>query len=140
MLRLDRRPRAVRFADFRLDRADDGHYRARVDLDRRMDATRRERHSGAAETADAGDGAIRCAAEAAVDALRQVVGASPEDLALEQLEQVTSFGEVTVVVAVWARDRQDVRRLVGFCVTQDDPGRAAVLAVLNATNRFLGTG
>ncbi len=49
------------------------------------------------------------------------------------------FDEAAVIVAVTVRYEHKVRHMVGFCVIEDEsPIEAAPLAVLNATNRFLG--
>jgi hypothetical protein len=45
-----------------------------------------------------------------------------------------------VLVSVSAQRQQVSRELLGFCPVEGDAPRAAALAVLNATNRFLGLG
>jgi len=44
------------------------------------------------------------------------------------------------MVAICARRDQQFRELTGFCQVDGEAPRAAALAVLNATNRFLGVG
>jgi hypothetical protein len=46
--------------------------------------------------------------------------------------------DATVVIVSLATSAEGDQRVVGSVLTEDDPGRAAALAVLNATNRILG--
>lgn len=140
MIILERRPRAVRFVDFKLEQLGDARCRARVELDRQLNPSLRQRYIGTAEDESSTTGALRCAARAALEALRRVVGAAEEDLSYEDLKIVKVFDAPAVAVALKARHEQDMVRLVGFCLVDQEPARSAVLAVLSATNRFLGTG
>ncbi len=137
---LERRPRAVRFVDFTLEKLEGGRCRARVELDRQLNPALRQRYIGTAEDAASAAGTIKCSALAALEALRRVVGAAEEDLTLEDLKAVKVFDESAVIVALRARHKTQARRLVGFCLVEENAAQAAALAVLNATNRFLGTG
>jgi hypothetical protein len=75
-------------------------------------------------------GKLRCAAQATVDALHALM--SDEDrnsLALIDLQTVNVFDTTAVIVALSVDWQNDVQRLVGFCLTDKDPIRAASLAV-----------
>jgi hypothetical protein len=93
-----------------------------------------ERPMGAAQE-------LACVAEAAAAAVRQFTGAEQEQtVSVQRVERSDVFGEPVVLVAVSAQDHQAWRDLYGFCPVEGDAARAAALAVLNATNRFLGLG
>lgn len=79
---------------------------------------------------------LRTAAEAAANALRQLGHA----VDVQAVETVQAVGEAVTIVRVVARYEGEARTLVGLCTTADQPLRASVLAVLNATNRFLEIG
>ncbi len=92
-----------------------------------------------AEGPDSGAGKLRAAAQATLETVRRSVDASPKAFELVGIKAVTVFGEAAVIVAIAFRSDRKEQRMVGFCVIDDDdPPRAAPLAVLNATNRFLG--
>jgi hypothetical protein len=46
--------------------------------------------------------------------------------------------DATVVIVSLSTNAEGDQRVVGSVLTEDDPARAAALAVLNATNRILG--
>lgn len=79
---------------------------------------------------------LRSVAEAAARALREL----GHTVDVDAVDLVQALGEPTVVVRVVACYEGETRKLVGFCTAGDDPARASVLAVLNATNRFLDIG
>jgi hypothetical protein len=80
--------------------------------------------------------ALRAAARATADALHDL----GHYVKIHGVELITAFGEAVVAVRVTAQHEGDSRRLVGFCLAGADAMRATVLAVLNATNRFLEIG
>jgi hypothetical protein len=123
----------LRFLDFEFERLPSGRYRARVVLE----GDPGERFVGTAEGLGSQAGELRCAAEAATDALR---GAVEEKLAFELLgvKAVRAFDSTVVIVAISCHNGMPATRLVGSCLTDEAPHRCAALAVLNATNRFLG--
>lgn len=138
---LERRERTVRFVEITLEQIAGGRCRVKVELDRRLNPALRQRYFGTAEDEGSASGGLRCAARATLEALRRVVGASERELSFRDLKTVKVFDEPAVVVAVQAQRRDERRRLVGFCLVEDGAQpRAAALAVLNATNRFFGTG
>jgi hypothetical protein len=85
---------------------------------------------------------LACVAEAAAAAVRQVAeaGEGAEAVSIQRIERSDVFGEPVVLVSVSAQRQQVSRELLGFCPVEGDAPRAAALAVLNATNRFLGLG
>jgi hypothetical protein len=91
---------------------------------------------GEAEDGCAGDPGLRCVAQATARALHPL----GHGLEIEDVGTVEALGRQAVVVRVRARYEDDERTLHGFCVIQDNPERAATLAVLNAVNRFLDIG
>lgn len=79
------------------------------------------------------------AARAAVTALVRAEG-DTMDLALEGAEVVTAFGREFVFVGVAARQGRGATLLTGSCEVRDGHEAAAVLAVLDATNRWIARG
>ncbi len=89
--------------------------------------------NGAASAADE----IRHAAEATLEALRQVVG---KDTAIELAAAgpVAALGQSFVLAVVAVTLRGQTHSLMGVCPLSLNPSRDAALAVLDATNRVLG--
>jgi len=79
---------------------------------------------------------LRAGAQATATALRDL----GHRVEVDGVEMVMTFGEPAVVVRVMAEHDEETRRLVGYCLVGEDGLRAAALAVLNATNRFLEIG
>jgi hypothetical protein len=123
----------LRFAQFVNTQLPDGHCRIRVELTHPTIGV----HTGQCEGLGSETGVLRCAAQACVDALG---GAVDGKLRLELLgvKAVRAFDSTVVIVALLVEGETAPRRVVGSCLTEDDPPRAAALAVLNATNRLLG--
>lgn len=123
----------VKFVSFDFDRFPNSRFRARVGLERPYGET----FVGTAEAVGSSAAELRCASEAAVEALRHVVGDACT-FELLGVKAIKAFDTTVVIVAISARRDQGVRRLVGSYLATDHPERGAALAVLNATNRFLG--
>lgn len=127
----------VRFVAAQLERFPPTRLRARVVL-------RRPPYDfivGTAERSLDTANELACVAEAAAAAVRQAAEAEAETaVSVEQVARSETLGRSVVLVAVTARRHQESRELNGFCQVDGDPPRAAALAVLNATNRFLGLG
>jgi hypothetical protein len=121
----------VRFVRAQFDTLVSGRCAAQVEL-AGADAT----YVGRAEGGSIDAEGLRAAARATADALQDL----GHPVAVNRVEMVTAFGEAAVAVQATAQHEGETRRLVGFCLAGDDPLRAAVLAVLNATNRFLEIG
>lgn len=123
----------VRFLDFEFARLPNGRCRARVVLERMPD----ERFVGSAEGLGSQTGELRCAAAAATEALAHTIG-SQVRLELLGVKAVRAFDATVVIVSLSCHNGIPATRLVGSCITDEEVNRSAALAVLNATNRFLG--
>ncbi len=123
----------LRFSDFEFRSLPDGKCRSRVVLE----GDPGEEFVGTAEGLGSRTGELRCAAEAATEALRAAVD---ERLSLELLgvKAVRAFDSTVVIVSLACHNGVPATRLVGSCLSDDDEHRCAALAVLNATNRILG--
>ncbi len=93
--------------------------------------------AGTAEGVDSQTGVLRCAAEATARALELAVG---ETISLQLLgvRTIKAFDAILVVVSLQSRVSDHEQRVVGTAVIDSQPSRAAVNAVLRATNRLLG--
>ncbi len=91
---------------------------------------------GTAEGTDSPQGQLRCAAEAAAHALEQ---ATDSEVVLQVLavKAIEPFDTIIVIISLEIADV--VKRLVGSCLVKEQMALGAVLAVLSATNRLLGT-
>lgn len=128
----DTHPR-LRFAEFHLDRLPSGRCSASVLLTGPTGA----RYAGSADGLSSQAGELRCAAQACISALTQSVQG---ELSFECLgvKAIRAFDATVVIVSLATRGEDAPKRVVGSVLTEDDPTRAAALAVLNATNRLLG--
>lgn len=128
----DTHPR-LRFAEFRLERLPSGRCSASVLLTGPTGA----RYVGTADGLSSQAGELRCAAQACVSALTQSVQG---ELSFECLgvKAIRAFDATVVIVSLATRGEGAPRRVVGSVLTEEDPTRAAAVAVLNATNRLLG--
>jgi hypothetical protein len=87
------------------------------------------------------DSTVNSSAVAALEAIRLASGLGPEELSLYGVSLTQVLGKRTVFVVVAARTSEKVTvALLGSCLVVGDSNRATALAVLNATNRFLGLG
>jgi hypothetical protein len=121
----------LRFVGFKLDRLPSGECRARVTL-AWPDGPRFE---GEARGLTSQAGELRCAAQAALQALAQAV----RDPAFELVgvKAVRAFDATVVIVSLGLPGHSEGPRVVGSYLTEGEPPRGAALAVLNATNRLL---
>lgn len=121
------------FVNFDFNQFPNGLCRAEVELH----APDGARYVGVSEGSGSVTGVLQCSARASIDALRQVVG---EGRAIELLgvKSVHAFDSTIVVVSVGVNEGSTVRQFVGSYVAADGAERAAAVAVLNATNRYLG--
>ena len=92
--------------------------------------------SGTAEGGSDEAGQLHSAALATNEALR----ALGHKVELDDVAALSILGDWCVAVRVIAEHEGERRRLMGFCVAGNDVLKATVLAVLNATNRFLEIG
>jgi len=123
----------LRFKDFLFQRLASGRCRSKVVL---SGADGRQ-FVGEADGVTSETGELRCSAHACVQALARVV--QPElDFEVLGVKAVRAFDATVVIVSLSARQADKASRLVGSYLTETDPPRGAAIAVLNATNRFLG--
>lgn len=123
----------MRFAEFVLDRLPNGRCRAKVGLTWRDS----EAFTGESEGLCSQAGELRCAAQACVLALGQAVQGGMV-FELLGVKAVRAFDATVVIVSLSTNAEGSDQRVVGSVLTEQDPARAAALAVLNATNRMLG--
>jgi hypothetical protein len=123
----------LRFAEFTLDRLPNGRCRARVGLTWRDS----EQFTGEGEGLASQAGELRCAAQACVVALGQAVQGSMS-FELLGVKAVRAFDATVIIVSLAVHGEGNGQRVVGSYLTENDTGRGAALAVLNATNRILG--
>jgi hypothetical protein len=78
---------------------------------------------------------VEAAARAAVTCLEELL---PDDsVALEGIQLVDAFDRKFAFVAVHGLGSRDAQLLTGTCEMRENPERSAVLAVLDATNRWI---
>jgi hypothetical protein len=130
---IQRPHRRVRFVKVELKILRGGQCRAFVDL------VHNETGDVYVGSADGRDSArLQLAATAAADAIRQIVHGTEETLVINGVEIVKVFRKRSVVVAATVSYENQVGYVQGICAVGEDVHRAAVFAVLHATNRFLG--
>ncbi len=130
----DQSSQRLRFVSFETESMPEGPQRATVTLELPPD----RRCVGTAECRETPKGGLRCAAEATLDALGGAMGDSETTLELIGARAVKAFNATVVIVALSAHRADGTRRLVGSYLVEEDVERGAAIAVLNATNRFLG--
>lgn len=92
---------------------------------------------GSAEGRDVPALRARTAAQATLDALSRT-GPEAEALLLQDAQVVSALSGELVVVGVYALGEPEVVPLTGACRVLDSVEHAAVLATLQATNRWIG--
>jgi hypothetical protein len=122
----------LKFCDFDFATLPDGRCRARVGL--RLGE--KAQFEGISEGLGSPTGELRCAAQAAVQALEQAVQGKVE-LELLGVKSVRAFDSTVVIVSLACREAES-HRVVCSCLSEGQLTRGAALAVLNATNRMLG--
>ncbi len=120
------------FSNFIFNRFPDGRCRAQVELTRSGGGN----FVGTREGKGTETVALRCAAQASVDAIQQAVE-SGRSFELVGVKAVHAFDSLIVIVSVGVTDQDGRRRFVGTYVADQGPERAAAVAVLNATNRYV---
>jgi hypothetical protein len=123
----------LRFVDFRFGRTPQGLCHAEVELEWLDGARVLGKASGT--SSELGD--LRCAAEAAIDAIERFSEGVLE-LELLGVKALRAFDANIVIVSVEVKRGEGPRRLLGSYLAEQDPIRASVVAILNATNRMLG--
>ena len=128
-------PRRIRFVKSTTEH-DAGVRRVSVELRRPDEGS----YVGKAERPSAEADLLRAGAEAAAAAVANAAGAGDAQVKVEDIERVKMFGRDIVVASVSATYRGQTFSLFGVCEVHDDPATAGALAVLSATNRYLGIG
>jgi hypothetical protein len=123
----------LRFTNFRFVRTPSGLCTAEVELEWLDGVTVVGKASG--QSSPMGD--LRIAAEAALRALESFSGGAIE-FELAGVKALRAFDANIVIVALGVRKGEGPQRLLGSYLAERDPVRAAVISVLNATNRLLG--
>ena len=125
----------LKFSSFEFERFPKGRCRASVGLEHPDGTLVIE----AAEGISAADTAaeLRCAAQATIVVLGKFVGDACS-LNLLGVKAIKAFGNNVVIVALSVREDDQFHRLVGSVLAEKNPERSAALAVLDATNRFMG--
>ena len=124
--------RRVYFEDVEVRRSRTKGVTCRVTL-RKGDAS----YIGEAEGAETERSRAELAARAAVLAIGQAEGESRQ-LALDGCKLIDAFDREFVIVGLTARWGRESAFLSGTCEIKDSPETASVLAVLDATNRWIG--
>jgi hypothetical protein len=124
--------RRVYFEDVEVRRSRSKGVTCRVTL-RKGDAS----YIGEAEGAETERSRAELAARAAVLAIGQAEGEARQ-LALDGCKLIDAFDREFVIVGLTARWGRESAFLSGTCEIKDSPETASVLAVLDATNRWIG--
>ena len=133
-------PPRIRFIALRVSRAPSGRCRAEVELE----SVDGQSLCVAADSQAIAEGDLRAAAAATLDALHQAAsagtpGGTGPRFALLGVKNVRAFDQHVILVQLGAEsaEGEPPRRLMGSAFADADLMRAAVLAVLNASNRVL---
>ncbi|MGI8496976.1 MAG: hypothetical protein ACR2OG_05265 [Gemmatimonadaceae bacterium] len=124
--------RALYFEDVEVRRSRSKGVMCRVTLKKGS-----ESFVGEAEGVESERSRAELAARAALLAIREVEGAGPA-LVMEGCKRIEAFDREFMFAAVTAREGRDSVLLTGSCEIRDSSETAAVLAVLDATNRWMG--
>jgi hypothetical protein len=81
---------------------------------------------------------LRAVARATSDALSDAFEAQGARVRVIGVQLVDTVTQTAVVVSLAASKGAHTKTLLGICDGTSDPAKATALAVLNATNRFLG--
>ena len=98
-----------------------------------------EQFVGEAEGMDGERGRVELAARAAIQAIARSE-VSGRQFAFEGVKVVAAFDREVVLAGVTVRQGRSSALLTGSCTVREGPETAAVLAVLDATNRWMGAG
>lgn len=123
-------PPRVRLVDVRVQRTPSGRQRVEVDLD----APDGRRVTGVHEDVLSANADVRIAAQAALAALHAALPAAPR-FVVAGAKTVRAFDQTVTLVLIGIEGRAGPARLLGAAANEEHVPRAAVIAVLNATNR-----
>lgn len=135
---IERAPRVVKFVGAALAEASPTRCVARVEL---------KQESGEPSVAMVEGGCsemegLRSVAQATANALIRITSTGEDGLEVKGLEIQDTLGRRILMLTISAYYFRQRRDLMGLCAIEDstEAVKAAALAVLNATNRFLGVG
>lgn len=126
--------RAIKFVRAQIDPLPDDRCQALVQIERPGFGVSTGTAQGGSGQADA----LRAVARATADALSESYEDEGVKVRVRGVQQVEAFGQTVVIVSLAATRGADTRSLLGVCDGTGDLARAAALAVLNGTNRFVG--
>jgi hypothetical protein len=132
----ERTSRAIRFVDARVEALADQSCKATVELEHRGVGSFSATARGPAAQLDQ----LRAIARATSDALSDAFDAIGARVRVVNVQLVESLTKTAVTVTLAVSRGTESQTLLGICDVGVDPIRAAALAVLNATNRFLEPG
>jgi hypothetical protein len=129
---VNRFPRVLRFVQANVEALPDDRCRAVV----RIELPEHGLHSGTAEGGHADS--LRTVSRAAAEAVSEAFDADGIRIRVRGIQSMEAFGQTIVIASIAASYGGKTQMLLGICNDGQDPSRAAALAVLSATNRFLG--
>ena len=132
----ERPRRTIKFVQAHIDPVGADRCRALVEFERSGSDTCTATAEGGNDQLDA----LRAVTRAAADALSQTMKSEAVTVRVRGIQVVEAFAQTVVIVSVAASHAGTTRVLLGVSDSGDSPPRAAAVAVLNATNRFLGAG
>lgn len=97
-----------------------------------------ETYQGRASGMDHRNMRLNVVGKAVLSALREVTGDDRRALVLDSVEVVDGCGEEVVLALVHATENRRAVPLIGAALIEGSPEETAVLAVLDATNRWIG--
>ena len=130
----DGEPRAVRFVRAEVDVVPGEQCQAVVEVE----GSRSEVFSATAQGGSSQADQLRAVARAAADALSEMFDTDGVRVRVRGVQLVEAFAQTIVVVSLAASKGERAQILLGVSDGGDELVRATAVAVLNATNRFLG--
>ncbi|MDH4045140.1 MAG: hypothetical protein OEW06_11835, partial [Gemmatimonadota bacterium] len=130
----DSTPRIIRFVRAQIAQLADESCEATVEIEHRGVGV----FAATARGPQGQQDELRAVARATSDALSDAFEAKGARVRVVSVHLVESLTQTVVLVVLAVSRGADSQSLLGVCDAKSDPVRAAALAVLNATNRFLG--
>jgi len=129
-------PRELRFVRVVVEPLPNQQCRAVVQLERPGVGLHTATAEGGSQELDL----LRAVARATADAVTEAYGTEGIRVRIRGVQRVEAFAQIVMVVSVIGNRGAKTQTLLGVCDASDDLARGVALAVLNGTNRFLGTG
>ncbi len=130
----DNSPRRIRFIRAKVDLVAGESCKAEVEVE----SHGLGRFTGAAQGGISPQDQMRAVARATSDALSDAFHAQAAKVRVIGVHLINTVPHTAVVVSLAASKGALTKTLLGVCDGAHDPATATALAVLNATNRFLG--